>query len=173
MESSEYTFPRFHTLSDLENLTFDEGTFVDKNVLTYDYDIADEATQTSGMQPVDGWEMAVSNGNARAAGQYAFGSSCCLGSADYLAPATNSEGTSEGGAFGVVSVWTARTQYTQNVVLPAGDYELEIPIYNASGTTAFEKNLIGFIEGDGKEHMLSEHTDNEGIWKQEKIDFTL
>ncbi|MCD8266994.1 MAG: hypothetical protein LUC33_07570, partial [Prevotellaceae bacterium] len=172
-ESQEFTVTEFKELSALVNLSFDEGTFVTKGVHTYDYDITDEATQTSGMQPVDGWDMAVENGNARAAGQYAYGSSCFLGSDSYLAPAVNSEGTTDGGAFGVVSVWTAQTQYTQSLLLPAGEYKLEIPVYNASGTSAFSKNLIGFIETDGTEHLLSATTYTEGEWTQETLSLSL
>ncbi|MCD7720894.1 MAG: glycoside hydrolase family protein [Prevotellaceae bacterium] len=172
-ESEEFVVSQTKDLSEIQNLTFDEGTFVTKSVRTYDYDVTDETTETSGMQPVDGWDMAVSNGNARSSGQYAFGSSLFLGSPDYLAPATNSDGTTEGGAFGVVSVWTAQTQYTQSVLLPAGDYELVIPVYNVSGTTAFEKNLIGFIEQDGTEHLLSATTYTVGEWTLETLSFSL
>ncbi len=174
-ESQEFTVSEYRELSALVNLSFDEGTFVTKGVRTYDYDIQDEDTETSGMQPIEGWDMAVENGNARAAGQYAFGSSYFLGSDStlYVIPATNYEGTTEGGAFGIVSVWTAQTQYTQSVLMPAGEYKLEIPIYNAAGTSAFTKNLFGFIESDGTEHLLSATTYAEGEWTLETLSFSL
>ncbi len=168
-----YSEPERHDIDELQNLTFDEGTFVSKGVRTYDYDITDSATETSGMQEVDGWDIAVELGNARAAGQYAWGSDCFLGNESYTAPAAGYDGSTEGGGFGVVSVWTAQTQYTQDVTLPAGDYELEFPIYNAGGTVAFTKNLIGFITAKGEEHLLTATTYPEGEWTLETISFTL
>ncbi len=173
VESGTYTIPSYRSLSELQNLTFDEGTFVSKSVLTYDYDITDSSTQTSGMQEVDGWNIAVELGNARASGQYAWGASQFLGSSDYKAPSAGYDGSTEGGAFGVVSVWTAQTQYTQGVILPAGDYEIEFPIYNAGGTVAFSKNLFGIIVGTGTEYLLTSTTYPEGEWTVETIAFTV
>ncbi len=173
VESDEYTIPEIRNLASLQNLTFDDGTFVSKSVLTYDYDITSTSTQTSGMQDVDGWTMAITNGNARASGQYEWGSDCWLGSAGYKAPSAGYDGNTQGGAFGVVSVWTAQTQYVQDVLLPAGDYEMEIPIYNAGGTVAIQKNLIGFITGSGVEYLLTATTYPETEWTKETISFTL
>ncbi len=173
IESATYEIPIYRTFDDLQNLDFDEGTFVGKGILTYAKDITDEDTQSSGMQDVEGWTMAVDNGDARAAGQYEWGSAYCLGSADYIAPTTSSDGTATGGAFGVVSVWTAQTQYVQYVTLPAGDYVMTMPIYNAGGTTALSKNLFGFIAEDDTEYLLSSTTYTVGEWTTETLSFTL
>lgn len=160
-------------ISELQNLTFDEGTFTDKNVLTYAKDITNAATQTSGMQTVDGWYFVNKNGDARSAAQYHYGDSYVLGGTGYVAPSTNSEGTKEGGAFGVVSVWTAHTQYAQNVCIPKGKYTITIPIYNAGGTGEIDKNLIGFVEGNGTEHLLTATTYPVGKWTTETIELNL
>ncbi len=172
-ESDTYTIPECRGLDEIQNLTFDEGTFVNKSVRTYDYDVSDSSTQTSGMQDVDGWMMAVSNGNARASGQYAWGDAHFLGGEDYTPPSAGYDGSTEGGAFGIVSVWTARTQYVQAVLLPAGEYELEIPVYNVGGSVAMEKNLTGFVAGTGDEHLLSATTYPVGEWSKETLSFTL
>ncbi|MCR5131645.1 MAG: hypothetical protein K6C10_09340 [Prevotella sp.] len=172
-KSAEYVFPDFVRLNELQNLTFDEGTFTSQSVRTYAKDIKDSSTETSGMQEIDGWTITSANGNARASAQYAWGTSYLLGGEGYSAPSTNSKETTDGGCMGIVSVWTAQTQYSQNVFLPAGDYVLTIPVYNVGGTSAFSKNLIGFITDEGTEYLSSNTTYTAGSWTTETISFTI
>lgn len=158
-------------LDKLQNLNFDEGEFVDKDVLTYAKDIKDETKQVSGMQPVPGW-TACDTGDAHASAQFAWGATYGLSGSDYLIPATNSEGTSEGGAVGILSCWTSTTHYTQDVVFPEGEYTLTVAVYNAGGTDAIDKNLIGFVEDNGTEHYAKSTSYPLG-WTTETISFSV
>ena len=172
VESAEYskdmTDISESPLDDLQNLLFDEGTFVNKDVLTYAKDVKDASTTTSGTQEVDGWLM-TETGDAHCGGQYAWGGTYGLGGS--YSPATNSEGNSNGGALGILACWTATTQYTQDVIFPAGEYTLTIPVYNAGGTGAFTKNLIGFITDGGTEYFATATSYALG-WTTETITFS-
>lgn len=66
----------------------------------------------------------------------------------YYAPFYGSEAAKGGQSLGLVSVWDATLQYTQDVTLPAGDYMMIARIYNASGTVAVASSRNGFAAGD-------------------------
>lgn len=168
LESNEYTFPR--TLATLSNLGFNEGIYVKANISTYKKDITGDGT--SGLHDVTGW-LIPQNGDARAAGQFAWGAPYFLGAKDYIAPATNSKGNATGGGLGINGVWTGRAQYIQNVELPAGAYTITMPVYNQAGTSAIAKNLFGFVADDGTEYLCSESKFDIGQWKNLSVNFEL
>lgn len=150
-ESEAYTIRGYAAFEALENLEFNDGTFVAANVRTYAKDIKD--SETSGLNEVDGWDVPA-NGDARAGGQFPWGASYFLGNEGSVAPAANSEGGTAGGALGMVACWTGTAQYTQNVFLEPGTYTLSFAVYNpAGGTEAVSKNLFGFIADDGTEYL--------------------
>ncbi len=157
----------------LENADFESSTPVTVGITTYDYDAATNGTSFSRMQIVEGWTIA-ENGNGRSAGIFKFGENSFLGSVgtQYQAPASGSA-SGEEKALGIVAVWQASAQYKQNVTLPAGSYIIEVPVYNTAGTAAFKKNLIGFVENGGTEHLASAKTYATGSWITEKVIFEL
>ena len=156
------------------NLDFSQGTPIDNHICTYAKDVADNGTTYSQMQPVANWEMGVENGDARAAGVFAYGSNLWLGSAGNYVPATNPEGVAEGNALGAVAVWDAVAQYTQKVTLLPGTYNLMVPVYKASaGATAPQKSLIGFIAENGTEYLTPAKNYTQGAWTYEIVTFTL
>ncbi len=156
------------------NLDFSEGTPVDNGICTYAKDIADNGTTYSQMLEVAGWTIEGENGDARAAGLFAYGSGYWLGGKGYNVPATNSAGVAEGNALGIVAVWSATAQYTQPVTLEAGDYVISIPVYNAvGGTSAPTKSLIGFIADNGTEYLAPAKAYAVDTWTVENIKFTL
>ena len=156
-----------------ENADFESSTPITGGITTYDYDAAKNGTSFSRMQVVEGWTIA-ENGNAKSAGVYEFGTTSFLGSKgdSYKAPTTASS-TGETKALGIVAVWQASAQYKQAVTFPAGSYIIEVPVYNTAGTTAFAKNLIGFVENDGTEHLATAKTYATGSWITEKVIFEL
>ena len=169
VESAEYTIPV--TLANLKNMEFNEGTYISSNVRTYAKDIT--GTDVSGMQQVTGWNIPA-NGDAHAAGQFRWGASYFLGASGYTPPSTNSEGTTTGGALGINAVWSATTQYIQNVFLEAGTYSFTIPVYNKTGgTTAITKNLFGFIADDGTEYLNTTTTFATNQWTTLTVNFVL
>ncbi len=156
------------------NLDFLEGTPVDNGICTYAKDIAANNTTYSQMLAVTGWEFGVENGDARAGGLFAYGSGYWLGGTGYNVPATNPEGVAEGNALGTVAVWSGTVQYVQAVTLEAGNYTINIPVYNAvGGTTAPTKSLIGFIADNGTEYLASAKAYAVDAWTVETVTFTL
>ena len=164
-------YSEYHTTS---NLDFSESTPIDNHICTYAKDMATNGTTYSQMQPVTSWDMAVENGDARAAGVFAYGGTPWIGGAGYPAPATNPEGVAEGNALGMVGVWSATVQYTQPVTLLPGNYVLTVPVYNTgAGKNNMAKNLIGFIAEDGTEYLASAKVYPSNTWTTETITFTL
>lgn len=162
---------KYHTSS---NLDFSESTPIDNHITTYDYDMEKNGTTYCQMQPVTSWDMGVENGNARAAGVFAYGGTSWLGGAGYLAPATNPEGVAEGNALGLIAVWSATVQYTQPVTLLPGNYVLTVPVYNTgAGKNNMAKNLIGFIAENGTEYLAKTVSYASDEWTNEVITFTL
>ena len=156
-----------------ENADFESGTPVTVGITTYDYDAATNGTSFSRMQVVEGWTIG-ENGNAKSAGVYKFGQDPFLGSQgdNYKAP-TSGSAAGEEKALGIVAVWSSTAQYKQACTLPAGSYIIEVPVYNTAGTTAFSKNLIGFVENSGTEHLATAKTYATGSWITEKVIFEL
>ena len=157
----------------LTNADFSQGTPVTVGTCTYDNDRSKNGTTFCQLVDVEGWTIPA-NGNGKAGGLIAFGSGVWIGGPGYNAPATNSDGDAEGNILGLVGVWTGTAQYTQNVTLPAGTYTLVLGVYNSKGgTVAFSKNLIGFIENGGTEHLATTTVYSVNTWKYEFIQFTL
>ena len=168
------------TTAEAKNLDFSETTPMDNGICTYDKDMATNSTTYSGPQPVDKWDItavgSISNGkyDQIAAGVYAYGGTPFLGGSGYLAPPTNPEGNVAGNALGLVAVWTGSVQYTQKVLLPAGNYKLTIPVYNSVGGASVPvKSLIGFVADNGTEYLAPAKAYPVGEWTNEVITFSL
>ena len=148
-------------------------------ITTYDYDMEDpngsngRKVEHYGMQPVQGWEASNMNENARASGVFAIGSDAWLGGGAFTPPTSMSDGSTEGNLLGFVSVWTATSQYTQQVTIPDGTYTLTISYYNGGGTGAIAKNLMGFVTNDGFEYLCQETTFKVNSWETMTVKFTL
>lgn len=177
VESAEYTTPaystlaEYHTLDNLQNLEFNQGGYMAVSIHTYAKDIT--GSNKSGLCEVSGWTT-TSNGDARSGGQYAWGKSYFLGGDGYLAPSANSEGKTADGGLGIVAVWTATSQYIQDVYLKPGTYTLSIPVYNSKGGTAdIDKNLFGFIADNGTQYLNKTKTFTANKWTTLSVTFTL
>jgi len=135
-------------------------------IRTYNKDITGE--EVAEMQSVEGWTI-VENGDARAAGIFAYGSESYLGGAGYVAPAAKYAFAEEAAkALGMVAVWTASLQYTQDVYLVPGKYMLQVPVYNAGGAGAVASNLIGAAGTFATETKYPE-----GQWTVSNVEFTV
>lgn len=133
-------------------------------IRTYAKDIKGEEVAT--MQEIAGWNI-VANGDARAAGIFAYGSAAFLGGEGYVAPAAPFfEGATK--ALGMCAVWSASLQYTKEIDLKAGNYMLQVPVYNAGGATAIANNLIG-VDGT----YSATKTFAVGGWTVENVEFTV
>ena len=163
----------------ITNPHFTLGTPITDGITTYDYDMVDpngnngKVVEHYGMQPVEGWEATSPGENARASGIFTIGSDAFLGGGAFLPPTSMSDGSTEGNLLGFLSVWTAVSQYKQNVTIPAGTYTLKISYYNGGGTTAIAKNLMGFVTDEGIEHLSDLTTFVQHKWDVMTIKFKL
>ncbi|MBQ8050763.1 MAG: hypothetical protein IJ197_04220 [Bacteroidaceae bacterium] len=162
------------------NPHFSQDDPIEDGITTYDYDMEDPNGSNGkkvthyGMQPVTGWTASDMNSNARASGVFALGSDAFLGGGAFLPPTAMSNGQTEGKLLGFVSVWSARSQYTQNVTIPAGKYTLVFSYYNGGGTGTVSANLMGFVSEDGTEYLGKTTTFTPvNEWKTEAIEFEL
>lgn len=172
----------------IKNAHFSLDDPIEDGITTYDYDMKDpngangKVVTHYGMQPVTGWtenapslnvETSEGVNNGRASGVFAIGSDAFLGGGAFLPPTTMSDGSTEGKLLGFISVWSAMSQYTQRVSLPAGKYTLTFSYYNGGGAGAIGKNLMGFVADDGTEYLGETTTFTANKWLQESIKFEL
>ncbi len=158
----------------LKNPHFTKDEPVVGGICTYDYDCEKNGIAATNfcMLPVENWTPSKTD-NGVAAGVYAVGDNAFLGGTDFRPPTTMSDGSTEGKVLGFVSCWTATANYTQSVTLPAGKYQIIISYYNAGGTTAIDKNLMGFVDDNGTEYLGTSKTFPVGKWTSETIKFEL
>lgn len=80
-----------------------------------------------------------------------------------------------GPALGMLGVWTATVQYTQEVTLPAGAYAISVNVCNPAGATPMVKNLLGFIAEDGTEYLstTTEFPVDQYTWTEDVAMFIL
>lgn len=159
------------------NLDFAEGTPVAVGVTTYSGDMTGNGTDQCHLTAVPSWTGVPADEDASAGGVFKYGSSAWLGGVGYFPPVANRLGNADGNALGLVAVWGASAQYTQEVALPSGEYTLVFTLYNAIGASTsynnFAKNLIGFVEEDGTEHLATALSYETDVWINEVVTFTL
>ena len=154
----------------LTNADFSESTAIDNHVCGYSADMSKNETTYCNMQPVDGWEFGVANGDTKGGAVFAYGSTPQLKGYNVAAPSAGPNGE-EGNCLGLFAVWTGTVQYVQAVTLPAGKYKISIPVYSQSGTQV-NKSLIGFIADNGTSYTASA-TPAVGNWVTETVEFTI
>ena len=154
-----------------QNLDFAWDEPIDNGICTSANDATTNGTPYSGALPVSAWKVKEDPGY-RAGGVFAYGSSPFLGGPGYVAPSTG-PADSNGQALGLVAAWTATLQYTQYVELPAGNYTLRVPVYNAGGTDSVVRNLIGFLADNGIEYLATRTSYPVGEWVVEEIHLNL
>ena len=157
--------PPFDPSTAITNADFSADEPIAQKICTYAKDV--QEGQVANMQPLTGWTI-VENGDARAAGVFAYGSAAILGGDGGNVPAVGPNGEAEGKVLGLEAVWSATTQYTQEVKLPAGEYLFEAVVYNAAGTGALSQNLIGI---DGTYCTTKSYP--VGKWTKDQVKITL
>ena len=152
-------------------------------ICTYNWDMITNGVDYFGSQPLSGWDVLYPSDNqygeedrvenGRSSGVFDIGSGNWIGGAEYIVPTEMSDGSTTGRVLGLVTCWNNSVQYTQPTILPAGTYTLSMSYYNTGGTTAIFKNLIGFIEESGNEHLAQSTTFPVGTWTTDEVQFTL
>jgi hypothetical protein len=155
----------------LTNADFEASTALTSDFL-YGYS---KDGSPSGFQAVDGWSYTILkyDGNEQSGmggGVVAYGSNTALKGNNKKAP-TNAFTDGEKNSLAFFGVWGCGGYYYQEVELPAGGYELTIPVYNASGTQG-NTSYIGFIPNEGTSHTVACNPSVE-VWTTLTVKFTL
>ena len=155
----------------LDNPNFDANPKDVITVTTQGYDYNCTGDQISGLQPVQGWTASTVSKEGLTGGVFAYGSENKLNN-QISAPAKSpNEGSGVG--LGLLGVWSATAQYTKNVILPPGDYKITYSVCNRKNTGEIDKNLFGFIDKKGTEHVASDKKFPVDQWKDIEVTFTL
>ena len=162
----------------LTNADFSATTPINNNLKGYGKDMG-TATTYYGFQPVDGWTYTVVSGdnsnatypNSGMGGAvFEYGSSYQMQGNSKTAPAAGPDGAA-GQGLGFFSVWGCGGYYYQEVTLPAGNYTINIPVYNQSGTSG-TTSYFGFIPTTGDAQTIATPTTT-GEWTVLTKSFTL
>lgn len=124
----------------LENAGFDTH---------YDYDINATGNVAQEMLPVVGWTNDYTM-NYTIVGVYQVGTQKTFNGASV--PATNVDGTAEGGVLALSTGWQESLKLYQEVTLPQGKYALVTAYYNGCDATA-SSSLFGWIPASGASAM--------------------
>ena len=166
-EVSANAVAEYYTYTSLPIAFSFSGDAVGKGIRTYAKDV--QAGEVSGLLGVYQWKYTagqLTNGDAHAAGVFPAGSTAFLGKEGVTPPSTAVN------LLGLQAVWDATTQYTQKLILPAGDYVMRVPVYCTSYASDVAKNLFGFVEDNGTEHFYTRSYFNSG-WQDMTIAFSL
>lgn len=161
------------TFKHLRNADFSAGPIVSVDIFAYKASVTNGAVY--GPQDVEGWSYAVESGNqsdpdCMGSGVFAYGSSNALQGNGTLPPAAGPDGN-PGTCLGFLAIWSCGGYYYQDVMLPAGDYTISVPTYNAGGTSAYTSH-IGFVADDGAKHII-QTIPTVGTWTVLSTSFTL
>lgn len=163
----------------LTNADFEASTAIDNHLCGYGKDMANNGTTYYGLQPVDGWTSVVVNGDNSNASYpnsgmggavFAYGSSYQMKGNSKTAPATGPDASSTN-ALGFFGVWGLGGYYYQDVTFPAGEYTINIPVYNQSGNSA-TTTYFGFYPNSGTSQTMATPTTT-GSWVTLTKTFTL
>ncbi len=162
----------------LQNADFSSGTVYTDKVYGYGHD-----GSPWGFQEVEGWTINVVNGdqdvqsgvahpNSGMAGAiFPYGTTTGMLQGGGKTPPTADPDGNVGNCLGVVAVWGLGGYYYQNVTFPAGEYTINIPVYNQSGTNA-TTTYFGFYPNSGTAQTMATPTTT-GSWTTLTKTFTL
>ena len=89
-------------------------------------------------------------------------------------PSTNSDGTADGGALTLNAAWGSSVYYSQEVTLPAGNYQFKFMVNNVGKNAAFEKDPTLFAFATDKYTFCGNvHSYPVNTWTEQKIEFGL
>ena len=162
----------------LTNADFSQTTPLDNILKGYGKDMG-TTTPYYGLQPVDGWTAVVTSGDNSNASYpnsglggavFEYGSDYQMQGNSVTAPGSDPDNNA-GQGLGFFAVWSCGGYYYQDVTLPAGDYTIEIPMYNKSGSSA-TTSYFGFIPTSGTAQTIKTPTTT-GSWLTQTTTFTL
>lgn len=144
----------------LENAGFD---------VHYDYDVSATGNVAQEMLPVMGWANDYTM-NYTIVGTYQVGTKKTFNGASV--PASNVDGTAEGGVLALSTGWEESLKLYQEVTLPKGEYSLVTAYYNG-GTATDGSSLFGWVPSSGSSSMSAVTTFPSKQWVTDTLNFKL
>ena len=144
----------------LENAGFD---------VHYDYDVSATGNVAQEMLPVMGWANDYTM-DYTIVGTYQVGTKKTFNGASV--PATNVDGTAEGGVLALSTGWEESIKLYQEVTLPKGEYSLVTAYYNG-GTATDGSSLFGWVPSSGSSSMSAVATFPSKQWVTDTLNFKL
>ena len=149
----------------LTNADFSQGTVYTDKVYGYGHD-----GTPWGFQEVEGWTINVVDGDddnghpnsAMAGAIFSYGTTTGMLQGGGKTPPTQGPTDNEGNCLGLVAVWGKGGYYYQEVTFPAGEYTINIPVYNQQGTKE-TTTYFGFIPNSGTSQTIATPTTT-GAW---------
>lgn len=144
----------------LENAGFDSH---------YDYDASATGNVAQEMLDVANWTKDYTVAYT-IVGTYQVGTQKTFNGAKV--PATNADGTAEGGVLALSTGWDESIKLYQEVTLPKGDYALVTAYYNGGSATA-ATSLVGWVPNSGTGVVSTVTTFPKGEWITDTLSFSL
>ena len=135
----------------------------------YDYDAKATGNVAQEMLPVKGWTNDYTM-NYTIVGTYQVGTKKTFNGAGV--PATNVDGTAEGGVLALSTGWEESLKLYQEVTLPKGEYSLVTAYYNG-GTATGGSSLFGWVPSSGSSSMSVVTTFPSKQWVTDTLNFKL
>ena len=136
----------------------------------YDYDSSQTGNVAQQMLPVNGWTNDYTV-DYTIVGVYQVGTKKTYNNAKV--PATNADGTTDGGVLALSTGWGVELKLYQGVYLPAGKYKIVTAYYNGDASKTAGESLTGWIPQSGTNAMSKVSSFTSGQWIKDEISFTL
>ena len=136
----------------------------------YDYDVSQTGNVAQEMLSVNGWTNDYTM-DYTIVGVYQVGTKKTYNNASI--PATNVEGSAEGGVLALSTGWGCELKLYQRVTLPAGKYRIVSAYYNGDASKTAGMSLLGWIPDKGSAVMSAVNSFACGQWVEDVVSFTL
>ena len=136
---------------------------------SYDYPIGTTGNVEQEMLSVDGWANDYTVAYT-IVGTYQIGTQKTFNGA--AVPATNVDGTAEGGVLALSTGWSESLKLYQEVTLPKGDYSLVTAYYNGCSATS-ATSLVGWVPSSGNGVMSEKKNFPANQWVTDTLTFNL
>lgn len=135
----------------------------------YDYDVTTTGNVAQEMLDVEGWVNDYSM-DYTIVGTYQIGTQKTFNGASI--PASNVDGTTEGGVLAISTGWEESIKLYQKVSLPKGEYALVAAYYNGCSSTE-ATSLVGWMPSTGNNIMSNKNSFPAHQWVTDTLKFKL
>lgn len=136
----------------------------------FDYTASQSGNVAQELLEIEGW-TAAHTVNYTITGVYQIGTKKTFNNASV--PATNVDGTTEGGVLALSTGWESSLIFQQSMSLPAGTYKLISAYYNGDASKTAGSSLLGWVPTSGTSTLSKVASFAVGKWIVDTLTFTL